>query len=461
MSGGQVGNSELISMVNSRLVLGAVRVMQPTYRAAVARQTGLKPATITMIVNALIGEGILRETAEPAPQGTARFGRPPLMLELNATYKRVLAIDLEPGRIRVALTDLLANVLVYREEVADRLAEPGPAMRAVVALAKQVLSGVRRTDVQGIGVSLPGLIDAERGVLISSTNLPKWRDVPVAEILAEGLKLPVRVERSLRLAAMYEKWSTPRLAEQTALVISVRAGIGMCLMHRGEVYAGKSGFDGEIGHTVIDIAGPVCECGNRGCLEAFIGGPAICEMAKAEMLAGRCAILERLVAGGEALSPELIYRAAAAGDADCSAIVRRIGRFLGIAVANMINLLDPHEIVIGGSIDIAGDQLLNAVREQVERSALPRSRQGVHIRLSTQQEKLPILGAAVLVAQGLFELPQLRHGTFDEHLGTGRAEAIDLEPTRSSATPKDRRRRRGEPNDAGLGTVGSRRTPTA
>lgn len=413
---GQVGNSELISMVNSRLILEAVRVMQPTFRAAVARQTGLKPATITMIVNALIDEGILRETPKVASSRAARFGRPPLMLELNANYKRVLAIDLEPGRIRVALTDLLANVLVYREEIVDRFTEPAVALKAVVALARQVMSGVKKPDLHGIGVSLPGLIDVEAGVLISSTNLPKWRDVPVADVLSRELGVPVRVERSLRLAALYEKWSTPRMKDQTALVISVRAGIGMCLMHRGEVYSGNLGFDGEIGHTTIDIHGPQCECGGRGCLETFIGAPAITAMALAEIRAGRCGTLKRLTDTGVTLNPELIYRTAAEGDVDSAAIVKRVGQFLGIAVANMINLLAPHEVVIGGTIDVAGDLVLDAVREQVEKSALPRSRQNVLIRLASQQEKLPILGAAVLVAQGLFELPQLRHGVFERQL---------------------------------------------
>lgn len=413
MESGQIGNSELISMVNSRLILQAVRVMQPTFRAAVARQTGLKPATITMIVNALIEEGVLRETAKPIANNT-RFGRPPLMLEVNADYKRVLAIDIEPSRIRVALTDLLVNILDYREQLVDRFAEPEETIKAIIALAQQVLAGVKRGALQGVGMSLPGLIDAEQGVLISSTNMPKWRDVPIAKMISRELKTPVRVERSLRLAAMYEKWSTPRLQERTVLVVSVRAGIGMCLMNRGDVYTGNLGFDGEIGHTVIDIHGPQCECGNRGCLETFIGAPAICAMAEADMRAGKCVALKKTLANGQVLQPELMYRLAAEGDADCAAIVKRVGYFLGIAVANMINLMAPHEVVIGGSIDIAGDLVLDAVREQVDRSALPRTRQGVAIRLASQQEKLPILGAAVLVAQDLFQLPQLRHGAFVE-----------------------------------------------
>ncbi len=433
MSNSQIGNSELISTVNSRLVLQAVRIMQPTYRAAVARQTGLKPATVTSIVNDLIGTQMLRETAIPS-KDSARWGRPPLMLEVNGDVKRILAIDLEPDRIRVALTNLLVETLVYRERLTDRFLAPEAVLRSILELCHEVLAGVRPGQLQGVGISLPGLIDCERGVLISSTNMPKWRDVPVAAILKRELKMHVQTERSIRLAALYEKWSDPHQQDRTVLVVSVRTGIGMCLLHHGELYAGHLGLDGEIGHTVIDVDGSLCECGNRGCLETLVGAPAICTHARAEISAGRCAALSAQVAGGEPLQPELIYRLARDGDADCAAIVRRIGTHLGVAVSNMINLLAPHEVVICGSIDVAGELVLTAMREQIERSALPRTRQQVVLRLAHQQEKLPLLGAAVLIAQELFQLPRLRHGAF----GADEV-AVPLSPQ----PPRGRRRRKG------------------
>jgi predicted NBD/HSP70 family sugar kinase len=407
MEANKIGNFELITAVNSRLVLEAVRVTQPTFRAAVARMTSLKPATVTMIVNSLIDGGVLRETPKAMPN--SRFGRPPLMLEVNSDYKRLLAIDLEPDRIRVALTDLLANVLEYREKDVDRFATPDAICREIFILAKAVLVGVSSNDLRGAGVSLPGMINCETGVLISSTNMPKWRDVPIAQMIATELKTSVRVERSIRLAALYEKWSNPRLQSRTAIVICVRTGIGMCLLDRGELYKGNLGFDGEIGHTVIDIDGPVCECGSRGCLEAFIGAPAIIAMAEREIKAGRCLALKAQVAAGQVLRPELIYRLARENDADSVTIVKYIGTYLGISVANMINIIAPHEVIVCGSIDIAGDLLLDAMSAQIEKSALKRTRAGITLRLAKEQEKMPLLGAAVLVAQEMFELPQLRH----------------------------------------------------
>jgi N-acetylglucosamine repressor len=417
----QIGNSELISQVNKCLVLEAVRVMQPTFRAAVARKTGLKPATITCIANELIAQGLLEEIPGKTENGRAeigRWGRPPLMLQVNADSKRILAIDLEPDQIRVALSNLLIQPLVYREKPNDRFSTPQVILNKIIALCQEALQGVKRSSILGAGVSLAGLIDSESGVGISSTNMPKWRDVPVQKILEQKLKIPVRVERSLHLAALYERWSNPHLADRTTLIISVRTGVGMSMMHRGQLYVGNKGFDGEIGHTVIDIDGPQCECGNRGCLETFVSATAIAERARRAIANGKGRAIQAAIDVGDTLTPELIYRLARGGDDDCIAIVCDIGHYLGIAIANVINLFAPHEVVISGSIDLAEDLILDAIKDQVNKSALPRTRENTLIRLARERERLPLLGAAVLVAQQVFELPRLSHTTAQEQVWT-------------------------------------------
>jgi predicted NBD/HSP70 family sugar kinase len=183
----------------------------------------------------------------------------------------------------------------------------------------------------------------------------------------------------------------------------------MSLLEDGQLYIGSGGMSGEIGHTIIDINGAPCDCGSRGCLETFVGAPAIVARAKTMISEGRTPQLAARVKGGEALTPELIYHLARDGDAGCADIVREIGRYLGIAVSNLINLLGPDEVVICGAIDAAEELLLRAMREQINQSALPRFREGIVVRVAAEREKLPLLGAAVLVAQDLFDLPSLRH----------------------------------------------------
>jgi predicted NBD/HSP70 family sugar kinase len=431
MSRSTIGNSELISTVNNRLILQAVRVMQPTFRAAVARRTGLKPATVTVIVNELIDQRMLREVAGTTDGGSTRFGRPPLMLEVNADARRILAIDLEPDRIRVALTNLLAEVLEYREQPIDRFDAPGPVLADIVNLCRDVLRSTNRKQLHGIGVSLPGLIDQERGVLLSSTNMPKWRDVPIARTLEKELRAPVTVDRSLHLAALYEMWSNPQHMDRDVLIISLRTGVGMSLLNRGQLYRGSRGLSGEIGHCIVDINGRPCECGSRGCLETFVSASAICARGREMIKEGKGHALADALRRKEPLTPELIYRLGRDGDPDCAGIVRDVGGYIGIAVANMINLLSPDEVVICGAIDTAEDLILAAVQEQIKHRALPRSRENVVVRLAEEKEKLPLLGAAVLIAQDVFELPSLRHvgGLADDD---GRPTAIT--PTATAAT---------------------------
>lgn len=408
MAKSRIGNRELISDVNQRLILQAVRVMQPTFRAEVARKTGLKPASVTAIVNHLIEEGMLREVPGVA-DNSSRFGRPPLMLEVNGDARRILAIDLEPDHIRVASTDLLARLIDYRDYSIDRMSAAEPILDRILQVARELVRESSRKRILGVGISLPGVIDPRQGVLISSTNMPRWRDVPVAATIRAALRLPVRVERSVQLAALYEAWSNPGQHDRTMAILSLRTGIGLAIIHHGQLYRGANGLGGEIGHCIVDIDGPTCECGGRGCLETFVSAPAIVKRGQALIQTPPGQALAARVRSGRALTPELIYELAAEGDEGCGGIVRDVGRYLGIAVSNVINLLAPNEVVLCGAIDTAERLILESVRVQIAVSALPHLRDHVTIRTAKEREKLPVLGAAVLIAQDIFVLPELRH----------------------------------------------------
>ncbi len=407
----KIGNTDLISSVNRRLVLNAVRLMQPTFRAEVSRKTSLKPATVTSIVSSLIEEELLHEVPAVGDQA-ARFGRPPLMLEINARVFRVLAIDLEPDKIRVALTDMLARPLAFEQEAIDRFDTPENILRRIVAMSRSMLHQVPKKLVLGAGMSLPGLIDREARVMLSSTNMPKWTNVPVGAILEHELGIPISVGRSLHLAAMHEKWQEPNVQDKNVLVISLRTGVGACLIERGQLYTGSGGMAGEIGHMMIDMKGRPCECGSRGCLETFVSAMAIEARGREMMASGQAPALAQAQAEGRPIKPELIYELASKGDEPCGAIVREVGTYLGIAISNLINMLAPDEIVICGSIDVAESLLLDAIRAQVKVSALPRLMAAVVIRTARERERLPLLGAAVLIVQDIFELPQLKHSAF-------------------------------------------------
>ena len=409
---GLLGNSTLISEVNLRLMLQSVRVMQPTYRSAVARHTGLSRATVTVGVNALLERNVLEEIddAAPAPR-RASGGRPPRLLRVNARAKQVLAIDIEPDCLRVALTDMLAHPLEVRECPIDRREGSRRIVRRLLELGQSILKAHGNPDLLGVGICLPGLIDRENGLAVSSTNMPRWRNVPIRRMVEEAFGAPVHMDRSMNLAALHEWWLHPELESCRVVLLSLRTGIGLSLMDRGQIYRGRQDSSGEIGHTVIDIHGPPCECGGQGCLECFVSTRAV--TARGQRLVdqepgGR---LAQAVVADPPLRPQLIYRLAKAGDPACEALVRDIARYIGIAASNAINLLAPDHLLIAGSIDTADTIILDEVGKQIGRLALPRLRRGMRLGLATAQEQAPLLGAAALVARQVFELPKLRRVT--------------------------------------------------
>ena len=400
----RVGNNQNLSVFNRRAVLHAVRLLQPTYRAEVARKTQLKRPTITKIVGELQEKGYLREFVGN-DELESNGGRPPQLLEINGDIGHILAIDLEPDRIRVAVTNALLGILVYRDRLIDRFSDSSVVLKQIIELCSEALQKQRNTRIQGIGISLPGLIDREKGILLSSTNMPKWKNVYIRDILSERLGLPVKVDRSSYLAALYENWLHPPLKKKNCtLVVTLRTGVGLSMIRDGIIQLGETGYDGEIGHTLIDINGQKCECGSSGCLETFISASAICKQVEKYMSQGRCDLVRRTIDQGEVLTPELVYHLASQGDPDSIEIVDYVGKYLGIAISNMVNLFGADEVIVSGSVDMTDGLILDSIKRTLHSNTLRHLRDNtIVVRLSNAKERAPLLGAAVLVARDIFE----------------------------------------------------------
>jgi predicted NBD/HSP70 family sugar kinase len=255
-----------------------------------------------------------------------------------------------------------------------------------------------RDRIIGAGVSLPGLVDVEKGISCSSTNMPNWRQVQIVSKLTSALRLPVRIERSIHLAALSEKWRRPDTYHRNVLCVVLRTGIGAAMLIKGNVYAGANNLDGEIGHTIIDIEGKRCECGKRGCLETFISSDAIRGKAIELIRQGKAKRLFELADGKpEAISTEMIYKLSQEGDVDCIQIVRYLMRYLCYGITNLVNVFDPHELVICGSIDIAEDIVLQEMNSHLKELLLPDTFSKLKIYLTPYKERASLIGAACMV----------------------------------------------------------------
>lgn len=383
---------------NRKLVIDALRARGVASRAELARITGLSRSTISTIVADLL-EGDLAAEREGQPEGEAHAGRPPVMISLKSSAGLALGIDFGHRHLAVAVSDLSHTVLAetWREFDVDHSADEG--LDTAVRFVDQVLTeaDVDRSRVIGVAMGLPAPINRATGAVQAASILPGWVGVDAAAEASARLGMPVQVENDANLGALAELvWGAAKGRSEVAY-IKVAGGIGAGLISGGALRHGVGGTAGEIGHTLITEGGPVCRCGNRGCLETLASSRAIAELLSASR--------------GEEISSRRLLELCDAGDAAAQRLVGDAGRAIGVAVANLCNLLNPECVIVGGELSAAGDHLLGPLGELVRRNAIPSAVDDLEIRVGVLGERAELLGALALVIQGSdrYATPELMH----------------------------------------------------
>ena len=227
-------------------------------------------------------------------------------------------------------------------------------------------------EATSLGIGIPSTLDHERGTAISSVNLPIV-DVPFRDLVAERMGMPTFIDNDANLAALAEHRFGAAKGTENAILLTIGTGIGGGLVLGGELYRGSTGAGAELGHVVIDQAGPPCQgnCPNRGCVEVLASGTALGREGRIAAEAHPGSALGRTLAGGEEVTGRLVTEVAIAGDGIAVEVVATIGRRLGVALSSLANIFEPEVIVIGGGVSAAGDLLLEPAREQLRTRALP------------------------------------------------------------------------------------------
>jgi predicted NBD/HSP70 family sugar kinase len=304
-------------------------------------------------------------------------------LALHDSSGAVVGIDFGHSHVQVAVADLAHNVLAERFRDLD-VNHAAEALDASVDMVDQVLgeAGVGRSKVIGVGIGIPGPVDRERGTIGSSTILPGWLGVRVAEVMEQRLQLPVEIDNDANLGALAElTWGAGRGCSNFAYV-KASTGVGAGIVVEGKLLRGASGTAGELGHTTINEGGALCYCGNRGCLETVASGPAIIH------LVGR--------RHGENPTLSQVVALAAAGDVGCRRAISDAGREIGVAVAGLCNLINPERVIVGGLLSRAGDLLLDAIRASIRRCAVQAAAERVEVVSALFVERAELLGSLAL-----------------------------------------------------------------
>jgi len=386
---------DMLRLVNRRILLSILSDRQPISRAEIAKISGLNKATISTITGELIRDSCIIE--DGSGRTTPIGGKPPTPLRLNANRFGLFGLDIRSDETILALCDF-NNRIVAR--VSFETGSDAPAFLSKVGKEIRKLRTKHDSFIEypGIGVSLPGLVDNHSGKFLLSVVFP-WRDVPVVHLLEKATNLPVIVDNSARCSALAEIWhgKAQYAHVRNLLYVSVSTGLACGVVIDGGLYRGVNNTAGQFGHFPIDVNGPDCRCGQRGCWDLYASDKATLKR-----------FLDLRGGGGKRVSTmRKLVGLVEAGDIEATEAVRETARYLGIGITGLINGLDPQVVVIGGEITKLWGLVEPIIVEQTKRNLLAPRSQGVSIRRSAFEVRPSLKGALTLIQNTLLSVPHM------------------------------------------------------
>jgi predicted NBD/HSP70 family sugar kinase len=380
------GNVVGLKQMNRTAVLRILIEKSPLTKAEIAQHAQLTFATVSNLVAEMQAEDLILEVGYAESNG----GRKPALYSVNPHAFTFLGIDLQVEKIVCVLTNFEGAIVA--SNVTPYNVEDGPfsAVEKIRMAVEQILesTNIPLSKIQGIGVSAPGPIDNENGIIISPPNMPGWRNVPLRDLISSEFHLPCYVEKDANAAALGESRFGTGRGVNDLVYIMVDVGIGGGIIVCNDIYRGFLNGAGEIGHTMVDTNGPLCNCGNRGCVEAVASGLAIEREVRRELDAN--VKLEQLLAHD--------YRDRASLDK----YLAKAGEYLGIAIGNVCNTLNPPLVILGGEVIDSSDVYFENAREHARLRILPDFAQRVQIVRGKLGKLAGAIGAATIVFQNVF-----------------------------------------------------------
>jgi glucokinase len=308
----------------------------------------------------------------------------------------IVAVDLGGTRLRVALFDRQFQLLDRHAEPARPEEGPDSVIERMVAAIRRLGEGVGWDSVDAVGISAPGPLDPKQGVILWAPNLPGWREVPLVARLQEALDRPVVLANDANLAALAEQRRGAGRGQADVVYITVSTGVGGGLISDGRLVLGQRGLGGEVGHMTLEAQGPRCNCGNIGCLEALASGTAIARQARELIEAGARSAIADLAQGDlEQITARVVHQAADQGDAVAIDLFRKAGMYLGVGIVNLMYLVNPGVVIVGGGVAKAGDLLFLPMRATVQQRIDPVYWRDCPIVAAQLADDVSLIGAAI------------------------------------------------------------------
>ncbi|MEW6623024.1 MAG: ROK family transcriptional regulator [Bacillota bacterium] len=398
----QVKNVKQVKKLNRMNVLSLIKEYEVISRKDLADITGLTPPAITNIIREFLELGLVTEEGVEESKG----GRRAVKLKFNHESGYVLGLEVMMNEVKIAVTDL-KNDPTYFETFSIDMSDPNAGVKALLNEIKQFMKSkdFLNKKIIAVGIAFPALVLAKEGIIKRAVNLgPLWDRFPLKNIMEQELNLPVFIENNSNASALAERWFGGGTNSRDLVYINLGEGISAGIIMDDRIVYGFQGHAGEIGHILVRHNGPLCNCGNRGCLESICGIPALTRKANAELpLLSNSDPLKELWEHNKKVTINDIMTCAQNEGSYAWEIIRQAGKDIGIALASLINLYNPEVIFIGGKLSAAKDVLLGPIIDEIRAHSFPEIATITKIKISALGKNSGTIGACALAIRELFK----------------------------------------------------------
>ena len=398
-------NINLVKSHNTRAILLSLLQEGPISRVELAEKLSLSNTTITNITSELLDQGIIIEERVEIPEKRRRVGRPRRMLRLVPAARYAIGVHIGVGLFRVAITNLSAEIITNEIATFDLTTAPEEVIEDIVRLIESTIeaSDIERERVIGVGVGASGLVNYEEGINVLAPRLG-WDNVPIQHLMETQLDIPVCVDNNVRTMALAEAIFGDGQGVGVLAFVYGRIGVGAGIVVNGQVFRGGGAGAGEIGHTIIiPQGGETCTCGNTGCLETLLSEPVWIRHAENLAASHPDSTLAAYLKQKDGRSPiELVFSAAADGDELAQQFIEDRSRYLGIALANLVNVLNPELIIVGGMFAQGSDLILPIAEAKMKQAAFAGLGEKVILKTTSFGWRAGVIGAASLALTTFF-----------------------------------------------------------
>lgn len=371
-------------------------------RVDLAKVSRLDKKTITNITKQLLEN----KQVEVVSKLITGSGRPKQLLSLRGDYCFSLGIDIGGTHMSAVLLNFVGQMVANVNIDTSRFDSYKQILENSAAVIDAVLrqAGMNMNQIKGIGVSFPGVIDKETRTAIVVENMPALKNKKIGRFFEDRYKKPVFIEDCSRTMALAELWANLNSDYRNFIVFDLGLGIGCGIVLNGKLFSGSNGKSGEIGHTIVDVEGPLCTCGRYGCIESLASGWALSNRIMDMMGEGKCEVLSKIVdPNSSEINTRDIVTAANLGDKDCKEQLVRAGEYVGIGVANAILLFNPTKVILGGRLVKDNSYLTESIIQTTKAQTITELWNDTEIIMSSVGDLASAIGAALLSLREYFE----------------------------------------------------------